>query len=192
MVAVIVAGGPSVQPDDVAYCQGKAFVIAINDSWELAPWADMLYAADYGWWLRHPNAHAFPNLKVACKNENSAKFGATVLKSQGYLGWSDDPRSVFDGGHSGYQAIQVAAHYAKTILLLGYDLKASNGRNNWYDNRKTKPFQRWLDTYATLASAARSRNITIVNCSRDTALTVFPRHPLREVLCDLPRSAVRA
>ena len=78
-------------------------------------------------------------------------------------------------------------------MLLGYDVKpAANGRTNWYDNRKTKPFSRWLDTYATLADAAKTRGIEIVNCSRDTALTAFPRHPLREVVCDLPRSALRA
>ena len=106
-------------------------------------------------------------------------------------GWSDDPEAVYDGSHSGYQAIQVAATRfgATTIALLGYDAKSIDGRTNCYPNPHTKPFDRWLDTYATLADAARARNISIVNCSRDTAITAFPRYPLAEVLCDLPRSA---
>lgn len=190
MLAVCVAGGPSLRPDDVDACRNAAFVIAINQSWELAPWADVLYAADFAWWKVH--RPTFAGLKLACKNMNSEMFGATVLKSLGYLGWSDDPNAVYDGGHSGYQAIQVAATRfgATTIALLGYDLRsAPDGRTNWYENKKTKPYDRWLDTYATLASAAQQRGIAIVNCSRDTALAVFPRHPLREVLCDLPRSA---
>lgn len=191
---VCVAGGPSLLPDDVAFCRDRAFVIAINQSWQLAPWADVLYAADFGWWKTNLDAASFQGVKLACKNQNSMMFGATVLKSLGYLGWSDDPMAVYDGGHSGYQAIQVAAHFGATrIVLLGYDVKASADlRKNWYVNPKTKPFDRWLDTYATLADAAQVRGIEIVNCSRDTALTVFPRQSLAEVLCDLPRSALRA
>ncbi len=195
MLAVIVAGGPSLRPEDVAACRGH-FLIVINNSWELAPWADVLYAADYGWWLRQ-RPPVFAGRKVACKNQNSEQFTDLVLKSFGYLGWSDDPTGVYDGGHSGYQAIQYAAHCGATeIALLGYDLKpAPDGRRNWYPNAKTKPFERWLDTYATLADAAQARHLAIVNCSRDTALTVFPRQSLADVLrrhevrCDISRSA---
>ena len=194
MLAVIAAGGPSLRREDVESCRDRAFLIVINDTWQMAPWADVLYAADYGWWLRR-RPPVFAGDKYGCNNQNIAQFGVTVLKSLGYLGWSDDPNAVYAGGHSGFQAIQmVASRYgAKQIALLGYDLKAdANGNKNWYENRKTKPFDRWLDTYATLASAAKTRGIEIVNCSRDTALTAFPRQSLAEVLCDLPRSALRA
>jgi len=192
---VVIAGtGPSLTVEDLNACRDVVPVIVINSAWELAPWADVLYAADFGWWTTYKPT--FTGIRLACKNQNSAIYGATVLKSLGYLGWSDDPDAVYDGGHSGYQAIQVAATRlgAKRILLLGYDVKMSaDGRRNCYDNRKTKPFFRWLDTYATLAHAAQVRGIEIVNCSRDTALTAFPRQPLARGLCDLlPGSALRA
>ena len=189
------AGGPSLRPEDVSACRSET-VIAINQSWELAPWAAMLYAADFGWWkVHHAAAEAFPGLKYACMNQNSEMYGATVLKCLGYAGWSDDPMAVYSGGHSGYQAIQVAANtfHATEIVLLGYDVKyGPKGRTNWYTNPKTKPFDRWLDTYATLAAAAEARSIKIVNCSRDTALTVFPRCTLPEVLCDVSGSSDRS
>jgi hypothetical protein len=190
MLAVCIAGGPSLQWEDVQTCRDHAFTIAINESWLMAPWADVLYAADYAWWMRHPDAWSFPGHRLGCQNKNSEKFGVTVLKNLGYLGWSEDPDAVYNGSHSGYQAIQVAAtrYGATTIALLGYDVKAGNGQKNWYPNPKTKPFERWLSTYGTLADAARARNITIWNCSRDTAITAFPRRSLAEVLCDVSPS----
>ena len=42
----ILATGPSLTPDQAEYAKGKARVIAVNDAWRLAPWADILYACD--------------------------------------------------------------------------------------------------------------------------------------------------
>ena len=178
MTAVCVGRGPSLRPDDLSYCQGKAFVIAIN---QVVPWADMLYAADWEWWISHPEAHTFTHSKYACEVRNRRPFNTaglpalTVLKNLGHLGWSDEPSAVYSGGHSGYQAIQVAAHCGATrILLLGYDMHPSGP--------KPHRFTRWRDTYPVLAEAAKTRGIEIINCSRQTALTVFPCMTIIEAL----------
>ena len=42
----ILATGPSLTPAQAEYAKGKARVIAVNDAWRLAPWADILYACD--------------------------------------------------------------------------------------------------------------------------------------------------
>ena len=41
------------------YVQGKARVIAVNDAWRLAPWADILYACDGRWWRHHKGVPEF-------------------------------------------------------------------------------------------------------------------------------------
>jgi hypothetical protein len=47
--AVLVASGPSLCPSDVDRVRGRARVIAVNDGYRLAPWADVLYACDRRW-----------------------------------------------------------------------------------------------------------------------------------------------
>jgi hypothetical protein len=62
---VCIGGGPSLTRDDVDYCRGKAFVIAINDAYKLAPWADALYACDGLWWRWHKGVPSFDGPKFA-------------------------------------------------------------------------------------------------------------------------------
>ena len=49
--AVCIASGPSLTQADVDYVRGKARVIVVNNGYLLAPWADVLYAADARWWM---------------------------------------------------------------------------------------------------------------------------------------------
>ncbi len=43
---VCIASGPSLTQSQVDYCRGKARVAVVNNNWEKAPWADVLYGAD--------------------------------------------------------------------------------------------------------------------------------------------------
>ena len=56
---VCIGGGPSLTLADVTSIAGKARVIAINDAYRMAPWADMLYACDLKWWRWHDGAPYF-------------------------------------------------------------------------------------------------------------------------------------
>ena len=60
---VVIATGPSLTAEDVDYCRGKARVIAINDAYTLAPWADALYATDAKWWHWHRGVASFTGAK---------------------------------------------------------------------------------------------------------------------------------
>jgi len=39
--------------------------IAINNAWQLAPWADALCAQDHAWWREYPEAHKFAGRKFS-------------------------------------------------------------------------------------------------------------------------------
>ena len=48
--AVIVGSGPSARATDFSLIDIRTRVIAVNESWRLVPWADVLYATDGIWW----------------------------------------------------------------------------------------------------------------------------------------------
>ncbi len=62
---VIVATGPSAAEAPLISVRDRAKIIAIKSSWRLAPWADMLYGCDKGWWIENRGVPKFKGLKVS-------------------------------------------------------------------------------------------------------------------------------
>jgi hypothetical protein len=186
---VCLATGRSLTSADVSYVQGKARVIAISDAYQLAPWADVLYACDSKWWHWHKRKGAweFPGMKFGCMHKNATHApdhpaGVVVLRSTGRTGLETDPRYVRDGGNSGYQAIHVAVHLgASRIVLLGYDMHGSHFFGSHQDHSRPS-FGSCLAAFATLVEPLRAAGVEVVNCTRKTALEAFPRLSLEEAL----------
>lgn len=183
---VCIASGPSLTPEDVAYVRGKARVIVINTSYQLAPWADCLYACDARWWKWYDGAPDFHGLKYSI-DPPSHTYGAAVLKNTGTTGLEVRPNGLRNGRNSGYQAINLAVHLgARHIVLLGYDMqRGPHGKVHWHgDHRQAQnvPLALFLPTFATLVQPLRELGIGVINCSRESALTCWPRVPLREAL----------
>jgi hypothetical protein len=59
----VLAAGRASPPADVEACRGKTRVIAVNDAYRLAPFADVLYACDEKWWKWHQGVPSFTGLK---------------------------------------------------------------------------------------------------------------------------------
>lgn len=187
--AVCLATGPSLTPADVAACRGRAKVIAIKDAIDLAPWADVLYGcgADSGqWWPRNGDRLAtFPGLRFTL-DPLAAKW-AQVLTIGPELGLSADPDTLCHGRNSGYQAINLAVLLGATrVLLLGYDLQPGprgeshvHGDHPW---RAPLPFDAFLAAFSSIAAPLEAAGVTVINCTRRTALTVFPQMPIEEAL----------
>lgn len=192
---VCVGSGPSLTATDVEACRGRARVIVVNDAYRLAPWADFLYAADLGWWLRHGGVPAFEGRRGSLGDPEKKKgpqWPADMLfwQSAGVTGLAADATSLKTGQHSGYQAIGIAVHArAVRILLLGYDLQRTGDKGHWFGEHpitltstKASRFQQWRRHYATLVEPLRQRGIALVNCSRESALTLFPRRSIQDAL----------
>lgn len=183
--AICIASGPSLTPDDVAYCQGKGVVYAIKENYHLAPWADVLYAGDTDWWDPYGRAE-FAGERWTVSSEASLKYGLNWIGGDSLLTWSNDPAVVATGGHSGFQAINLAVlQGAERVILLGYDLGFENGKDkHWWDKAhprasRKSDYRLWLEL---LAKAAPLIPVPVINCSRQSAITCFPRAPLRDVL----------
>jgi hypothetical protein len=199
---VCLASGPSLTTEDVAAVRGLR-TIAINTTYRLAPWADVLYAADDSWWQweRAEVARTFAGLKYSVEtfpaeqvrktpqHDHRAAAGVTVLRNTGITGLERDPSGLRTGQNSGYQAVNLAYHLgAKRIILLGYDMqKAKDGRKHWHEPHRAdrpSPFFMMQTHFGTLVEPLREARVEIVNCSRVTALTAFPRRVLADVLVE--------
>jgi len=188
---VCLATGPSLTADDVNYCRGKAKVIAINDAYTLAPWADALYACDARWWHWHKGVPSYTGPKWSLEHSAWAahrdKYADVQrLRNTGPAGLENDPGALRNGRNSGYQAIGLAVHYgASRIVLLGYDMQPRGGKTHFFGehpNRSVSPFAMFRSAFVALVKPLEKRKIELVNCSRETALTMFPRADLRQVL----------
>ncbi len=89
--------------------------------------------------------------------------------------------------NSGVGAISLATYWgAKRVILLGYDCQKTGGKSHWHGDHpkglgNAGSLGTWPGQFAKLATDLDNR-VEIINCSRETALTMFERRPLDEVL----------
>lgn len=167
---VCIASGPSLTAGDVELVRqwllaapGRA-VIVTNTTYQLCPWATALYAMDRAWWDVYQDdvKQKFPGKTF------TAVRGCYYVQAAGSE----------HGGNSGIGAIYLAvAKGARRVMLLGYDCKADAGKKHWHADHP-KPLKnagRIKDWPAMFSKAAADlAAVSIVNCSRSTALQCWP------------------
>lgn len=193
--AACIATGPSLTAKQIQFIRDADIAtIAINDAGlecrlpVAAPWADILYAADIAWWQFY--RPAFRGLRVCGTSE---KGGGTAIS----LGLADltvlcetgaptyKPGFAAHGGHSGYQALQIAISLgAVRVILIGYDCKPSGNQTNYFGNKpkeifKESPYAEWVRGFAGLKIP---QGVEVINCTPGSAISCFRRAQLVEVL----------
>lgn len=193
---VCLGTGPSLTQADVDLCRGRAHVIAVNDAYTLAPWADVLYAADYKWWRAHDGVPQFQGRKFSImpyghESPQQEYADIHILRNTGVRGLEQQPNALRTGLNSGYQAINLAFHLgAKRIVLLGYDMGVgADGRRHFFGDHPagkglqlTSRFQEFLANFPTLVEPLDAAGVTVWNATRTTALLVFPRVTIAQAL----------
>lgn len=181
---VIIGSGESLTDTDVNHVRGKAEVIVINDNYKKAPWADILYYCDNQWFNWHKaGVREFRGIK-ATLNDGEADW---VFKQGEETGLSICPHTLNTGKNSGYQAINLALLLgAENIYLLGYDMKRTNEKKHWFGDYPVSGFDLFDDMikcFKTIPEANYKHfGATIWNCTRDTALDMFPRLTIQEAI----------
>lgn len=89
--------------------------------------------------------------------------------------------------NSGAQAINLAyLKDATRIILLGYDMQKTNGKNHWFgDHPKgmhNGNYSGFVSHFDRLAEDLKSAGVEVINCTRETALYQFKRAALSEAL----------
>lgn len=178
LTAACIASGPSLVRDDVELVRGLK-VLTANDSWRVAPWADTFCAADRAWWQTH--IHELP--------EGPQRWtGNYAIAVDFDLEFYPHHKSGFS---TGAMAINIAAFLGATrVILLGYDCSLENGVH-WHGlhekttNPDDKVIARWVDQFKIVADAMKAKGVEVINCSRKSALTCFPRASLGETLASI-------
>lgn len=144
----------------------------------MAPWADILYACDLGWWQKY---HSEPfdgerwtqDVKAACE------FGLNYAPSENKPGLGKS--KIHQGGNSGYQAINLAYLMgAEKIYLLGYDMQKTGGKSHWHGDHPrgltaNQPVWDWVKRFPALASDLHNEGVQVINLTRETALACFEK-----------------
>lgn len=181
--AVCLASGTSLTKEDVDYCRGKASVYVINNTYMLAPWADVLYACDEEWWDFYKPDFAGAKWTI---NENAAKKYNLNLIAHDTQAIFCDTEMIATGGNSGFQAINLAyLHGFRRILLLGYDYQ--NSGQHWHGKHsgslnKHPDMRRWIRHMENAYPLMQKAGLEIINCSRDTAINCLPRSNITQEL----------
>ena len=203
----ILGGGPSLSNVNFDLIKGRR-VLAVNNSYgdpvknekgeticyEPRHWVDAVWYGDVRWLEWHKEGmKKFSGLIGSCASGHDNKKGIIhykrgrqygLEKRRGYVAWN---RS------SGASAIDFAFHLgAKTVVLLGYDMRRVDGKKNWHDDHKSgppndgskDPYDRFLIPFQYINRDARERGFKIINCTPDSAIQVFPIMSLEDYLKD--------
>lgn len=174
---ICIASGPSLTASDCRLAMSSGHpVIAVNSSIGLVPDCQHLFAADCNWWDKYHGTLKTVAKRWTVSGRAHLRYGVNLFRA---------PDN--DSFNSGQRAIQLAVHLGATrIILLGYDCSLEEG-THWHGNHPDslknpddESIQRWQGEFQRLADGLRS--VSIINCSRQTALTCFSRAAPEEVL----------
>lgn len=213
---VLIAGGPSLALDQIAQVEAaraadRIRVIAINDAFLWAPFADILYAADSQWWLWTQKGTAKPGIGLSAK-QVAEKYEAfpgercSIQHAGAYVtdprvhklknlhfphhgdGLSLNPRYLVTARNSGYQAINLAVLAgSRRLLLLGYDGRAANdGRSHWFGEHPVPTpavvYEHFRKGFSAGEKHLAQAGVTVLNCSPGTYIDSFPKVSLQDAL----------
>ena len=192
---IVIAGGPSLTPEQikqVADAGEQFFVIGVNNAFQICPYLDMLYAADFQWidkflpeipeslpvWSTYPHGTKDVGWKIHDR--------VNYIPGKQNPGVSVQSDLIHYGSHSGYQAINIAIlKGCKEILLLGVDMK---GAGHWFGDYGIPTMDRqgdwasWLIHMDQAAEQIKGLGVNIINCSPDSAINSFPKLTLMDAL----------
>lgn len=178
----ILASGPSMTQED-ADKVSEYYTIAVNSTWKLAPWCDVLFAGDMRWWKSYGHEVDIPAKRISNAKTAERLYDAKAMKR------SD---AATAGHNSGQMAIIWALQAgAPEIYLLGFDCSVRHGIHHHGEHDKTpNPNQtrcnNWKSQFARINKFYPQAKI--YNCSRYTELDCFPKITLEDALEGLSES----
>lgn len=146
----IIGGGPSLKPmiesGELAQLARDAGPnvrwVAVNNSYKIAPWADLLHFADCQWWRWNGKdvLANWPNWKLL----TTATSDITHVNDRRIMRfWRDrdafnQDRRKLHGWDSGTQAVCLSRHLgAKKIVLFGFDMQPGpKGETQWHNEHQ--------------------------------------------------------
>lgn len=175
----VIGSGPSLTFEDCERIHRTGWpTIVTNTTFRLCPWATVVLGFDVKWWREH-----LAEVERTCAGERvtCARVGGDVpVQSFAGVPWMVSFRN------SGAVGVALSAlGGASRIILLGIDCQKAGGLSHWHGAHPKN-----LGDAVSMPTWPRHfRNVSryvgstpVLNCSRSTALTTFPRVRLEDVL----------
>jgi hypothetical protein len=178
----VVGGGPSVAGQNIEVLRDRK-LIAINSSYAVASFADMLFFGDGRWWNanRREVLDAFKGEIATVASETSADKEVAsrlqILKKTEQ--WSDDPGAVFVRRTSVTGAINLGYHRgARRFVLLGIDGGPLSGRTHHHEPHAWSMPGNWVaeqrKDFEVMNVALKSRGVEVLNASPCSVYDFWP------------------
>lgn len=197
----ILGGGPSLNNVNLDLIR-KRRIIAVNNAfgdpvkdeegntiaYKPRDWIDIVFFGDERWYRWHRKSlKEFYGLIVTSRS-NLHKTDKKVLATcRGKaMGLEKRRRFIAWNKSSGAAAINLAFHLgSKRIVLLGFDMRRVDDCANWHKDHPSpdkNPYERFLTAFPLIKRDAEKAGLEIINCTPDSALTIFPIMTLEEYL----------
>lgn len=177
---VLLAPGPSARAED-AQALRQYPLGAVGCAYQLAPWAAFVASSDAAWWRSYPDVYQL-GAKRYCMGSSVKEAEKIELPQLGAV------------VNSGVLALECAKRAGATrILLLGFDMHGThffgpytNGLRNAQPNQRSnhmKQYEHW---------AKVNRKFEVLNLTKGSALTCFPKGELDACVAELTAPRQRA
>ncbi|MDX1532643.1 MAG: hypothetical protein R3230_00390 [Nitrosopumilaceae archaeon] len=201
---VIIASGPSLTGKQIRQiaesCEYHDIeVIAVNDNYNLVPWADHVFAADLKWWRKYyddvcdtvedyTKLHTIENVVTALFRKRETRIPIThktVFRDVTHLEFNPLYK-WYHGGNSGILAMELARTLdAKKIILVGFDFQHTDNKSHWFGDHPTgflnaNQCERWIMEIEKMMPYYEKHGIDVVNCSNETAINSIRKSRLEE------------
>jgi hypothetical protein len=191
------ASGPSLTQAIADKVKGRRTIV-VNTSVNLAPWADVLFFTDSGWYEpRRDLVAGFEGLVISMSRTAKREKPDKVKRVQGIGDPTMGPGGGFppqgapgirQGRSSGHTAIALAiALGASRVVLVGYDMRVVDGREHCHGEytgpRDLDQYAReFVPAFAGWHADAEAVGVEILNATPNSAVTEFRMVDLKEVL----------
>jgi hypothetical protein len=192
-ICYILGGGPSLANFDVSLLNGK-HVISVNNAYKLAYFSEVLFWGNCWWFEQHrKHLETFPGMMITtCQYEiNLPQRVMHVRQQLNRFGLGANCGLLTWNLNAGACAVDLAVQLgATTVVLLGYDMRQIDGRNNWHDDHKTSldpnwnPYEEFLLAWPYIAHDAQEMGIQIINATPGSGIDMFPIVDPHELMGD--------
>lgn len=185
---VCIASGPSLLAEDCDLVRQSGHPVAVtNTTFRMAPWADVVFGMDSAWWKQYGKEVA-----ATCTGRRlSTSQVAPSHGAESLYGCSWFPHTL----NSGAAIVDLAiVSGAARVILLGYDCQKTGGKTHWHGDHPSglgnaRTMKNWPRYFSHVAKKAKDAGCPVLNASRSTALTCFPRVLLEDVLAEQSEAA---
>lgn len=185
----VIGGGPSLRNHDPSALKDEEVVVT-NEAFALYPTALALVFVDVGWWQRRKSAirNTWKGRFIIGRGNYRKIYAGDGVLNVAYrsgMEWSANNR-ILGGKNSGLAALNCAwLMGASRAILLGFDMKPTDGRNNYHALHPVSGKPNYTHRYVSLfipemeRAAKRTEDLgfVVINATPDSALTCFPSRP---------------